>query len=375
MGTLSESVGTPSPGVTTLSLRKFAELAQVSPATVSRVFSQPETVAEKTRLKVLELAESMGFRPSPIARAAVGGSTKSVGVVLPSLKVSFFADVLLGLQRRLLQDDYLPMTLSDEGEDSRVTLRRLVDHRMDALVMGCSDESLSYQEVYEIVDPDLPLILIDNVHPGFDCDAVLNDDYAGGRAAGRHLLELGHEIFGFIHYGEGTSNCEQRLDGFRCALREADIDLPEQHIVNMPPRAESMEKAHAILRQQLRKLFSDPRRPTAVFASNDRFALETYLACEELGLRIPGDLSVIGFADLEFAPFLNPPLTTIRQYGEDMGRRAAELILARLTVDGLPKRTEVIPVELVRRASTAPPRGTSSLSSIKIPKIEPAQAS
>ncbi len=340
-----------------LSLRKFASLAGVSPATVSRIFAGSDSVAGTTRTRVLALAEKLSFRPSAIGASQFGSKTRSVGVLLPSLSASYFADIAEGIQGVLLPKDYLPIPLvAGHKFEERKLVSRLVDHRVDGVIVNFSDESIDWNSFKELIAFRIPVVGLWGFKAGFSYDVAETDDLAGGRLAAERLLSLGHTRFGFIHYGEGHSTCEARLEGMRLALAEAGATLPESHIIRTPPRLPQPEKARDA---NIRIMLSRRDRPTAVFAPTDLIARDVYKLAKEMGLRIPADLSVVGYADLDFSEFLDPPLTTIRQDGTAVGMAAAEMMLERIAgLDARPRR-RVIPVELVIRGSDTPPSGIS----------------
>lgn len=332
-------------------MREFARRAGVSTSTVSRVFSRPEMVSPGTRERVQKLAARTGFRPSPVTRAVVGASTRSVGILFPDLSVSYFAELAGGIQQALLDEDYLPVVLSNAQDAGLRAIQRLVDHRIDALIYGMSDESLRQGDITAITGPDFPLVLVDQPHPGFAYDCVLNDDEGGGAQAGAHLAGLGHRRVGCVAYGEGTSNCEARIRGCRQALEAAGGAIRLEDIAHAPPHG-PRDKHRETVQEAIERVLRQPDRPTAMFATTDLFAKDVYHVAARLGLAIPGDLSVVGFADLNFADLIDPPLTTVRQNGAELGRQAAELVLSRLAEPARECRRVIIPTRLVVRAST-----------------------
>ncbi len=336
-----------------LSLRDIARLAGVSPATVSRVYSGRLPVALKTRQRILDLAAEHGFRPSAIGQAAFGGGTRSIGVLLPDLTTSFFADIAGGIQRELLQADYLPMVMqqgiADDPEQRSVL--RLLDHRVDGMILHLTDEAMLPRDFSLVIKAGLPVVLIGAIHPNLKVDIVTNDDRAGGRELGAHLLELGHRRMGFVYFGAGHSTSDLRLAGFREALSRSGIVMREQDMARLDPFDPDREvRLHA----ELLRILRQPERPTSIFASTDNLAGEVYRAAREAGLRIPGDLSVVGFANLNFSPLIDPPLTTVDQLGAEVGHLAARLILDRIANPNRRRRTEVVATRLLVRASTAP---------------------
>lgn len=337
------------------SLREFSKMAGVSTATVSRVFSKPETVAPETRKRLLKLADRMGFRPSAVGRVAFGGRTRSVGVLLPSLMVSHFAQIASGLQARFLEDDYLPMILQHDGIDAQRAVRRLLDHKVDAMIMNLVHEGYTPNDFADVIKSGLPVVTLDMVRAGLPYDSVASDDLMGGRLVADHLVDLGHRRFGFGYFGAGHSSSDVRLQGFREGLNEYGITLPDRMIVKLNRHREDREQ---VMVNDFVQLLQRPNRPTAIFAANDQMAQRVYEACRILKLKIPRDLSVVGYANLNFTTSVDPPLTTVSQNGHQIGIEAARLVLRHLDHPKDPSSNVLIPTHMVLRQSTStPPAG------------------
>ena len=212
------------------------------------------------------------------------------------------------------------------------------------------DESLTPDDFSEVVKAKVPAVVISPLGSSLMFDMAGDDDIGGGRLAGEHLLSLGHERIGYALFGEGRSTSSLRQQGFEQALAQRGLKLADRDIACLPARDLNRE---ALFVDDLRRILSRPDRPTAFFASTDVLAAHTYGVARELGLRIPHDLSVVGYANLSFAQYVDPPLTTIRQDGRELGRRAAALILNRLHNPTAPRQDVVVPTELIVRASTA----------------------
>ncbi len=328
-----------------LNIKDFSEIAGVSVATVSRVFSGKQTVTKKTKEKILTLADQYGFRPNQVAKSSFGGKTKSIGVLLCRLSCSYFADIAIGIQRELLNVDYLPIVI-DLGEDGeRIGLKRLVDHRVDGIILSIADQSLTEKEIAEITRFSLPVVTVDGTGYKMAYDNVSSDDRAGSRLAGKYLADYGHRQIGFVCSSSfGSLPMLSRLEGLRSALADNDIVLRDRDIIHL-------EGNHSNQVKKLVEYLSTPERPTAIYAFNDNDALPVYQAAHQANLRIPTDLSVIGHAGLNFSKVMMPPLTTIQQDGKGIGQKAAQLILERLNNNDMPLRKELHPVSLVERNS------------------------
>lgn len=332
-----------------LNIKEFSSLAGVSTATVSRVFAGKKTVTEATRSHVLSLAEQFGFRPNQVAQSSFGGKTKSVGVILCRLTNSYFADIAVGIQRELLKADYLPIVIDLREDGERAGLRRLIDHRVDGIILSIADQTLGEDEIREITRFSLPVVTVDGTGYDMSYDNVSSDDRNSGRIAGEYLTRCGHRHIGYVFSAHERSHTAlSRLDGLREALAESGVVIKQSDIINLPvaDRPDDMT-----LIEHLRGYLTAPERPSAIYAFNDYDAVLVYRAAVAAGLRIPDDLSVIGNGGLDFSSVMFPPLSSIRQDGMEIGRQAAVMMLARLdNYCGSPRKI-VQTVELIERGS------------------------
>lgn len=335
-----------------MSLRQFARLAGVSPATVSQVYANPDRVKTDTVKRVLELADHIGFTPSNVARAAFGASTRSVGVVLPTF-TDTFDEVALGIQKVLVEADYLPIFVADNGP-SEGLLTRLLKHNVDAVIFGASDERINLSEYCRKQMTRLPVVVINTPRPGFAADSVLNDGADGGRQAAEFFLKAGHRQFGFCGFGEGICNDSMvRFDGFYRTLTANGGELLPCNIAQLSSDSSDPD-IYKRLTGEVAKMLSLPTCPSAFFCASDHLALAVYEAARQNHLSIPDDLSVIGFGNLPFAAHLGVPLSSIRQNPVTLGEKTAEVLLDRLAGKDFPIQSILIPVQLINRKSVSP---------------------
>ena len=330
------SVGKP------LNIREFAALAGVSTATVSRVFAEDEKVRPQTAQRVLRLARLHSFRPNTVAQSSFGAKTKSIGVLLCNLRTSYFADIALGIQAYLLPKGYLPIIISERSfARDYVSLRRLVDHRVDGLIACVGERAFVPEELAEIERFSLPVVTVDVWDDAIWKDRIASDEEMIGRLAAEYLVTAGHRNIFFYVESRTPLSMLPRFVACRKRLSELGVKIARQKYLSV-----GEENRVEATKEFLRRL----PLPVACYAYNDNCALTIYRAAEELKLRIPQDISVIGTADLNFSAFLAPPLTTIRQDGQKTGRVAAECLLE--MIGGLPPRGALnIPVELIERGS------------------------
>ena len=332
-----------------LTIRQIADLAGVSIATVSRVLNGRGDVADETRELVSQVIRENGYTANRSARGLSAGRTGLVGVLVPLVYPAYFSAILAGAAEALSEQD-LRVVLSPTGHehDREVSL-------LDRLMHGLTDGALivlpeeSSEELEVLVDQGYRFVVVDPLMPLAERIPSVSAAHASGaHQAMRHLLELGHRRIAAITGPQGWVATEDRRRGYHGALAAAGI---------LPDPALEVEADFEILggRVATRKLLDLGEPPTAIFAFNDNHAIGAIQAARERGLRVPEDLSVVGFDDVEHATIVSPALTTVRQPLAEMGRTAVSLLMRLLEK----QRFETLRVELgtrlVVRDSTGPP--------------------
>jgi LacI family transcriptional regulator len=334
--------------VAPVTIRDVAEYAGVGVGTVSRVLNENPSVSDATRRKVLAAIEALNYTPNPIARRLSLRKTLAIAVIVPFFTRPAFTERLRGVEYALAESEYDLILFNVETTTKRNAYFQDVPRRerFDGLLIV----SLSPRngEVEHFLQAGVPTVLVDARHPGMN--RVVIDDVAGGRLATQHLIELGHRKIGFVSdYLENPFNfisSRDRYEGYRQALTEAGISLrAEYHRQGQHGR----ERA----RQMASDLLALPDPPTAIFAASDTQAFGVLEAAENTGLRVPEDVSVIGYDDIEIAEYLH--LTTIRQPLFILGAKGVELLLDAIANPPPVPRRVLLPVELVIRGTTAPP--------------------
>lgn len=346
--TVRSSRGGPPPRPGRATIVDVARAASVSEATVSRALSGAIYVRAATRERVLAAAEALGYRPSPTAQSLTTGRSMMIGIVVSDLEIPFFTTVARGIQDVAQSRGYL--TLVGNSDEHGRTEDELVDafiaRMVDGLVITPSaTENARLREVAGSV----PLVLVDRLVPGLIADAVLSDNFAGARAAAEHLLGLGHRRIAYATDEPNKTSSAERLAGFQAAMQAAGTPDEAVWIVDYHAPA-----AQRTIRQRLRS-----ERPTALLASEGSITLGALRAITELGWRVPEDISLIGFDQLDWGTATTPPITVVSQDATEIGARAARMLLRRLRgtrrAGGAPA-IERVPTELVERASCARPR-------------------
>jgi DNA-binding LacI/PurR family transcriptional regulator len=329
----------------------IARLANVSPATVSKVVNNRPYVSAETRRRIERVIAETGFVPSQRARGLSQRRSYVLGLMVPYTSDQLFSDphlleIMRGIEAEANLREYnlLLSTARAPAEAASACLRLLRSDAIDAAIVV---ETLDLQSfTAALTEQTAPWVVIGYAqHAG--TYTVHADDYDGALRATRHLLDLGHRRIGLITSTPRPFALEERLRGVRDALGAAGLTLDEALITIGDFSTASGEQA-------AQQLLACPQPPTAIFALNDRMAFGVVRAAAERGLRVPEDLSVVGFDDISQAALLTPALTTVRQPGYALGVAAARLLFALL--DGeQPEASGPIPTELVLRGSTAPP--------------------
>ncbi len=328
-------------------LADVARLAKVSTATVSRALTLPHKVKTRTLERVQQAASSLGYVAHGAARALASRRTQTIAAVVPTLDNAIFANTIHALQRRLDAAGYVLLLASHEFDadiEARVT-RTLIERGVDGLVLLGTTH---HPDIYRMIEAhDLPYVLTWAWDERGNHPCVGFDNYAAAQRITEHLLDLGHRRFVMVS-GITVQNerAQDRLNGVRAALSAHGLAL--QRMVEKP-------YTHTGGREGLREVFAGGEAPTAVICGNDVLAIGVIAECHARGLKVPEDVSVTGFDDMELAGMMNPALTTMRFPTAELGAYAANHLLMRLEGKTVDLRCK-LPTELVVRDSTAMPR-------------------
>ena len=320
----------------------IALAAGVSPATVSRVLRGTSPVAEEKRQKVLAATESLHYRPNPMAQDLASGRSQTVGLVIPDTVSSFWGRLVKGIESALRAQDYHLLIVSAETWETETrALDLLVNHQVDGLVIA---GGWTLEEDVVAVVGELPIVAV--------CRAFREDsrifvpNREGARRAVEHLLELGHLEIAHISGIAEAADAQERAAGYRDALEAAGVAFDPALVAEGDFRMGGGVTA-------MDRLIDSQAAFTAVFAASDQTALGAMLSLHRRGLKVPDDVSVVGFDDETFAAYCWPPLTTVHQPIFEMGQSAANHLIARFRGGNPPLPSFDAP--LLVRQSTAPP--------------------
>ena len=328
-------------------IRDVAKRAKVGVGTVSRVLNHSPSVTDETRQKVLDAIKELDYRPNPIARQLSTGRTLTIGVILPHLTMPSYVERLRGVQRALADTEYDLVLFSVENPHQRDTF--FDDFSRTSRVDGILIISLppTDQQAERFASSHIPTVLVDAYHPDLCC--IVSDDKEGGQKVTEYLIKLGHHKIAFLgDYLETPfhPSMRYRYQGYRESLDKAGIPFLEEYLVEG-------HNDRTTARQLARQLLSLDDPPTAIFAGCDTQAIGVLDTAHAMGIRVPEDLSLIGYDGIRDAEYLN--LTTIEQHLFDSGIKGVQLLINELNrTRDAPCRTH-IPVDLVIRGTTAPP--------------------
>lgn len=334
-------------------IKDVARTARVSVGTVSHYLNGTTPVTKAKAERIQAAIDALGYQVDLGARGLRSGTTKSVGLLVPNISNPFFGEIARGIEHALAERDYLTF-LCDTSDDPRreeAYLANLVSRRVDGVLVIYADQNADPGRLRTGVD--LPLVYVDRGVPGMP--SITSDNRLGGRLAARHLIELGHRRIGAMLGRPDVANVAARHDGFREELAAHDLETSDELMLS--------GRQTLAFGSEVDRLMTLDVPPTAVFATNDVVAIGAWQKLMSLGLRVPDDVSLVGFDDIELSRTILPPLTTVAQDVPEIARRAVASLLSQIPSeasamsDPHSAAQDDVPIEprLVVRESTAPP--------------------
>jgi LacI family transcriptional regulator len=325
-------------------IREVAQKSGVSSATVSHVINGSRYVSEEVQARVRAVMTEIGYQPNALARSLRRGESYTLGLILPDSGNPFFAEIARSIEAAAFDSGYNIILCNTEENRNRESLyvEVLRNKQVDGIIFVATGDQTD--AIPQFLRSELPVVLVDRHLPAIQSDEVMLDNHQGGYLAAQHLISLGHRRIGCIAGPSTVTPSTQRVTGYKSAL--ADHGLPVDEALIM--RGDFHPGSGWTV---TRTLLNVPDPPTAIFACNDMMAIGALRAASECGRRVPADLAIVGFDNIELAAYTTPPLTTIGQPIQNMGRIAAKLIIERIKDRTLPPRCETLPAALVIRDS------------------------
>ncbi len=306
-------------------LKEVAKYAKVSITTVSRVMNEADKVNPETRERVQRVMRELDYQPNRVAQRlrTSKGQSKLLGLIIPDIQNQFYSSIVRGVEDVAYGKDYAVILCnSDENPTKeRFYLDVLQSESVDGVILPPIHQ---YSKVVEgLIESGVPVVCVDRKLVREAVDTVVVNNEKGGYLAVKHILDFGHKRIAILTSSSQFSSFDERLTGYKNALKDHNIALDDELIKEGDPR--STESAYLFTKELLR--LSNP--PTAIFATNNLMTLGVLEAVHEEQLNVPDDISIVGFDDMPWARAISPPLTVIKQPGYEMGRRATELLFQR----------------------------------------------
>jgi LacI family transcriptional regulator len=332
-----------------INIRELARELKLSVSTVSKALHDSYEISDATKLRVMEAAARLNYVPNPYASSLRGKRTKNIGVVIPEVADSFFSIAINGIESVAKQKGYHVMIyLTHESlEQEMAILKELQGRRVDGVLMSVSMETSSSGHINDLILNNVPLVLFDRVCEDIETAKITTDDFESGYKATNHLVQQGCTGIAFLGISKNLNISNKRLEGYIQAMNDHGLKVYKRNIVICTNDARQNYPL-------IKKLLQQKTRPDGIIASVEKLTTPVYQACAMLKLKIPSDLKVVCFSNLETASILNPSLTTITQPAFEIGKTAATLLFTALEKSNFhfTKERLIIPSELVVRRST-----------------------
>ena len=333
-----------------VTIKDIAEELNISTSTVSRALKDHPAISDATKKAVNEMANKLNYQPNTLAMGLRQRRTKTIGVVIPEVVHFFFSTVISGIEEVAHSHGYsVILTQSNEEyERERLNIQSLYNHRVDGILMDVAMNTSDFQHIEDIRERGTPIVYFDRLVESLPGSKVITDDFRGAYLATKHLVDLGYTRIAHLAGPPGLSITKNRLEGYKKALIDSKLGIDENLII--PGVGIEVDKSKSIAREMLMWR----HRPQAVFCVNDPAALGTLSAAQELGIKVPDELAIIGFSNWQFTEFTHPTLTTVDQPGYKIGYEAASILIKEIEADEddmVEEQTIVLDATLIIRES------------------------
>jgi LacI family transcriptional regulator len=334
-----------------VTLKQIAKELDVSISTVSKSLKNSTEISEDTRQKVQAFAKLYNYKPNNIALSLKNKKTKTICIIIPEIIHHFFATVISGVEQVANERGYnVLVCLSDESFDKEViNMEMLANGSIDGFIMSLSKETQQkkdFHHIVEVINQGMPVVMFDRITNEILCDKVIIDDELAALNATQYLIDKGFKKIALLTTVDYVSVGKLRTEGYIKTLKNNDITVDEKLIIKIEDTENFEHKIADLLTQN---------SIDAVFAVNELFAVTAIKEANRIGLKVPDDISIIGFTDGIISKYSSPSITTVSQNGIKMGAKAAQMLIERLETEEEEDekyRTEVIETELVEREST-----------------------
>ncbi|ELQ6022709.1 ribose operon transcriptional repressor RbsR [Cronobacter turicensis] len=324
-------------------MKDVARLAGVSTSTVSHVINKDRFVSEAIRLRVEDAIRTLNYAPSALARSLKLNQTRTIGMLITASSNPFFSELVRGVERSCFERGYSLVLCNTDGDEQRMNrnLETLLQKRVDGLLLLCTETHQPSPAIMKRY-PAIPTVMMDWSPFDGDSDVIQDNSLLGGDIATRYLIDKGYTRIACVTGPLDKTPARLRLEGYRAAMRRAGLRVAEGYEV-----IGDFEFAGGL--RAMQSLLALPEPPQTVFMGNDAMAVGAYQALYQAGLRIPQDIALVGYDDIELASYMTPPLTTIHQPKDELGELAIDVLIHRMAQPELQQqRLQLTPVLMVR---------------------------
>lgn len=331
-----------------VTIKDIALKLGISTSTVSRALKDHPDISLKTREAVQELAKLLGYKPNLIALNLKHSRTNNIGVVVPEVEHHFFSTILNGIEEVAYKNNFSVMVFQSNESYMREVLivQTMLANRVDGVLASFSKNTHDYSHFEQLIDNEIPLVLFDRIIENLHADSVIVDDYSGAYSAVNHLLNQGCKKIAFYSAPQHLMIGKNRLEGYQAALAKHGIPYDKDLVYSCDTYDEAVKVSRSVLKKQ--------DRPDAIFAVNDLTAIGAMKTAKQLGLSIPEDIRFVGFENSRSSTICEPELTTIDQFGFELGKKATELLIKRINQENFDYETQkqVVKTQLVIRGTS-----------------------
>lgn len=333
-----------------ITIKDIAEKLNVSVATVSRAMRNSPEIKKETKQAVLEMAREMDYHPNLIASSLSSKKSMVIGVVVPTINRYFWSNSIAGIENIAYKKGYKVM-IFQSGESIKkeeAIVETLANSRADGIIIALSKETYTFDHIQHVLDRDIPVVLFERTCGDINTSKIKTDDISGAKEMTRHLISGGKKSIAYIGGPMALGVCRDRQEGFLAALKEANIQVNQDHVINLE------DFTFELAGKALQKLWMQDLKPDAIFCFADILAIGALHKAQQLGIKVPEELAIAGFGNDITGRFITPSISTMSQPSFEMGELAAQIVLEEigLSEEPYPKRIEIMKPKIIIREST-----------------------
>jgi LacI family transcriptional regulator len=333
-----------------VNIKKLAQILNVSTSTISKALKDSHEIGAETKKRVKELADKLNYKPNASASSLRRNSSKTIGVIIPSITNSFYGLAIDGIESVAKAKGYhvLIYITYEEYQAEVDSIDQLQNGRVDGVILSLSQNTTNFDHLCKLENNGIPLVFFDRVGEGMNLPWVTVNNYESGFAATEHLIKKGSNRIAYLSYAQHLSTTKNRLNGYLAALKKYGLPSQPSWVVEC---TNDYEENLSLIKQ----LLLDKNRPNAIFSCIERLALITYHACKEIKVKVPEDLKIISFSNLQTASLLNPSLSTMTPDAFDVGKKAATILFENIEKKNFFGKVHqvTVPAALMERESSS----------------------